>query len=385
MRPTAHYAPELVVIAGGATVAPDTVVADVTIRAGRSRFDDGLEPATCTLQIMSADPATSLVIGDDLQIMVDAAPRFTGRITEVTRAATSGSQATTYTVIGAGGISRMGRILVPLPLPAQSALERCESILTAAGYVPASYGGEEYQLAAYGAAGDAPETLAAILAACMTDTGVVIADNPDGSILVQFPDSRLSQDRFTPAPEATHVDLEWVQTDDLVNDVAIEWASDPPATATSQSSIDRFDRHSLRAQTSLADSGSATRRASSIVARLSLPVWEAGSVETWDPAVLDHGIGALVTLAPLPAAAPVSSTGSWEGVLEGWVDHYAPAQDGSGLMAGTWDLALSDRRKSSEVVVWLGVDPPTLQWSQVTPTTTWQTATSNGDLSDMGG
>ena len=385
MRPTAHYAPELVVLARGVALDAATVVADVTIRNGRSRFDDGLEPATCTLQVMSADPATQLVIGDALQIMVDGAARFTGKVAEVTRAATSGTQATTFTVMGAGGISRMGRILVPLPLPAQSAAARCEGVLGAAGYVADTYGGEEYALAAYGEAGDPPESLAAILAAAITDTGVVIADQPDGHILVQFPDSRLSQDRFTPAAEATHVDLEWVQTDDLVNDVAIEWAGTPPATATNDASIARFDRHSLRVTTSLADSGSATRRASSVVARLALPVWECGSVETWDPGILDYTIGALVTLEPLPAAAPVSSSGSWEGVLEGWTDHYAPAADGSGLLAGTWDLALSDRRKSSEVVVWMGVDPATLQWAQVTPTTAWDEATSNGDLSDMGG
>ena len=383
-HPALYYVPVVVVAVAGATLPPETVVADVTIRSGRSRFDDGLEPATCTLQIMTADAATDLVIGDALTITVDGAPRFTGRIAEVTRAATSGTQATTFTVVGAGGIARMGRILVELPLPAGSAKTRCETVLTAAGYVPDTYGGEEYGLAAYGEVGDAPQSLAAVLGAIMTDTGVVIADNPDGTIMCQFPDSRLSQDRFTPAPEATHVDLEWVQTDDLINACTVVWDADPPALATNDSSIARFDRHELQVTTTLADSGSATRRASSVVARLALPVYECGDVETWDPAVLAHTIGALVTLAPLPSSAPVPG-GTWTGVLEGWQDHYSPATDGSGALAATWDLAISDPRKSSEVLVWLGVDPDTLQWSQVYPTTAWDEAISNGDLSAMGG
>ena len=384
MRPSAHYAPEVAIHIAGVAVDPATVVADVTIRSGRSRFDDGLNPATATLLIMSADPAAALVIGDALQITVDAAPRFTGRISEVTRAATAGSQATTYTVSASGGISRMGRILVDLPLPAQSAAQRCETVLGGAGYLADVYGGEEYQLAAYGEPGDAPAAMSAILSAVMTDTAAVIADQPDGGILVQFPDSRLSQDRFTPAAEATHVDLEWTQTDDLANSVTVEWAQEPAVYASSQPSIDRFDPHELRLQTSLADVGSATRRATSLVARLALPVFECGDVETWDPAAMDHQIGALVTLTPLPAAAPPGAAG-WTGVLEGWQDSYQPAADGSGLMAGTWNLSLSDPRKSSEVVVWMGVDPETLQWAQVTAQTAWDEAVSNGDLSDMGG
>ena len=379
--PTAHYAPQVAVAVAGVTLDPDVVVADLTIRSGRARFDDGLEPATTTIDILSASVATQVTVGQDLQVVVDGGPRFTGRVAEVTRAA-AGIGQTMFTVSGAGGIARMGRILVALPLPAQSARDRCVGVLEAAGYVAECYGGDAYPLAAYGAPGDAPDTLAAVLSAAMSDTGVVIADQPDGRVLVQFPDSRLSADRFAPAPEATHVDLEWVQTDDLVNDCTVEWVGGAAVEATSPTSIDEYDLHTLRISTNLADVGSATRRATSLVARLALPVWECGDVETWDPGIRDHGIGALITLAPLPDSAPVAGD-SWTGVMEGWQDHYAPAADGSGLLAGTWDLSLSDPRKSAEVVVWSGVDPASLAWSQVIEATAWNEAVSNGDLSDL--
>jgi hypothetical protein len=371
-----RYVPAITVEIAGSPIAADLVVADLTIRSGRTRAEDGISPATATLELLTPAPAGgSISIGDLVVVGVDGRPRFTGRISEIT-SATSSSGGSLWTVVAAGGSARMGRILVDLPLAAASASGRAIALLEGAGYVADVRGGDGIGLAAYGEAGDAPVTLSSVLDAIAKDTGAVIADQPDGSILVQFLDSRLSDDRFTPDPAQTHVDVEWVQSDDLVNDCTVEYAGGA-VQADNADSIARWDPHTLRLQTGLADAAGATTRATSIVARLGSPVWECGAVETWDPLVLEHEIGAVVTLAPLPASSPVG--GSWSGVLEGWTDRYTPAADGTGELAASWQLAVSDLLHSSESVVWMDVDAD-LRWMDVDPACSWSEAVSNENL-----
>ena len=370
--------PSVSVQLNGATIDPALVVADVTIRSGRSRADDGLSASSCTVDLLTPDPAgVSVSIADQLRVVVDGQPRFQGTIGEITRASLDGGDASTYTLVAVGAIAHLPRTLITMPLPAQSARTRMQNVFATAGLPVVIEGGDSYQLAALGQAGDGPSGADAVIAAIMTDTGCIVADLGDGSVLVQFLDSRLSADVFAPDPALTHVNLEWEQTDDLVNDVTVEWPGGAPATATSPDSVTRYGKRSTSLQSGLGSLTAAQYRASTIVSRLAFPAWQVGTVETWDPAVMAHRIGAIVTLSPLPASSPVAG-GAWSGVLEGWNESYGPDADGN--LAGTWTLAVSDRAHSAETVAWQNVSPPTLQWAQVNPATSWAEAISNADL-----
>ena len=113
---TTGYA--LAVVINGTEIDPALVIADVTIRSGRTRQDDGIEPATTTIELIETTP-TGLAIGiaQVIVVTVDAAPRFTGRITEITRTPIAGEQGTTWTIVGTGQLSRLGRFLLTLRSP----------------------------------------------------------------------------------------------------------------------------------------------------------------------------------------------------------------------------------------------------------------------------
>ena len=106
----------------GVTVDPSHVLATVTIRSGRTRADDGLSPSSATIEIVTPDPAGSRgrhrrPVDDH----VNGYPRFTGRISEITRAPASDPAATSYTLVAVGAIARLPRIQIPLPLAATNA------------------------------------------------------------------------------------------------------------------------------------------------------------------------------------------------------------------------------------------------------------------------
>ena len=369
----------IVVQLNGVALAGDIVVADIAIRSGRSRADDGLAPASATIELRSPNPTgASVAISDKLTVLVDGAKRFTGRVAEVTRTTDSSDpMGSEYTVVAIGPIARLARLLVALPIAAQTAAQRATAVFAAAGIPATVLGGTTYNLAALGATGDPAIAADQVLGSIMNDTAAVIFDKGDGSIIVQFPESRISGDVWTPDPAKTQVELSWDQTDDLVNDATVTYGTGTGSSvnATSPASITTHDRHAVRLSTGLADVGSATRRANSMVARLADPAWEAGGVSTWDQTFRAHTVGAVVTLAPLPPSAPMA--GSWTGILEGWVEHYEPGTDGQ--LIGTYELALSDRQHSAETLIWSAAAPAE-HWNTVNPATSWTEVLSNADL-----
>lgn len=375
--------PSVVVSLNGAAIAPELVIADVAIRSGRTRSDDGLSASSATVELLTPDPAgVAVSIADTLGVVVDGNARFEGRISEITRATgLEDPNSSRYTLIAVGPIARLPRVQIAMPLAAGSARARMLAVFQAAGIPVVVEGGDAYQLAALGVAGDPPSGADQVVGAIMNDTGCVVADLGDGSVLAQFLDSRLSEDVWRPDPALTHVELAWEQTDDLVNDITVEWPGGAAVASSSSGSIAQYERHAATLNTGLGTLGAAQQRAASIIARLAYPAWQIGAVETWDQTVMAHRIGAIVTLAPLPASSPVTA-GAWSGVLEGWTEQYGP--DASGQLAGTWTLAISDRAHSAESVAWANVSPPALKWNQVNPNTSWSEAVSNGDLSIPG-
>lgn len=370
--------PDVSVSLNGLELDRALVIADVAIRSGRTRSDDGLQAASATVELLAPDPAgVTVSIADTLQIVVDGHKRFTGDVSEITRASLDDPNESRYTLVGVGSISHLPRVQIPMPRPAETAAARAAAVFAAAGITVEIEGGASYHLAALGQAGDGPSGADQIVSAIMSDTGCVVADLGDGSVLVQFLDSRLSEDIWQPDPELTHVELAWEQSDDLVNDITVEWPGGAAATNSSPASVTQYGRRATALSTGLGTLADAQHRATSIIARLAIPAWNVGSVDTWDPTAMAHRIGAIVTLAPLPPSSPIAGS-SWSGVLEGWSETYGP--DADGRLAGTWTLALSDRAHSAETVAWANVSPASLTWAQVNPGTSWAEAVSNGDL-----
>jgi hypothetical protein len=354
------------------------VVADVVVRSGRARADDGLEAASATVELVDDDPAATFhfAIADPVEIKANGGSRFNGRVAEMTL--DSAQSPAHMTVVAIGNIAYLDRVSIPLPIPAETADLRAGRVLAAAGLAYTLAGGASYRLAAYGADGDSPAGADEVLGQVMTDTGAVVQDLGTGGVLVQFPDGRTGSERWTPDPAKTHVALQWEQTDDLVNDITVTFPGGS-SSASSSASIDKYGRHATVLQTQLADSAVAYRRASSIASRLGYPAWALGSAETWDDTFFAHGVGAIVTLGPLPESSPVAGP-SWDGVLEGWTETYAPGVDDPTVIVGTYDLAIGDLRHSTQTVVWLAVQPTTLQWHAVDPATSWFEAVTNDDL-----
>jgi hypothetical protein len=366
----------IVVTIGGVAVAPDLVVADVTIRSGRQRADDGLEPASATIELLETDIGSiNVALAQTLVVTINGAPRFTGRVTEITRTPI-GATGSSWTIVGMGNISRLARFLLALPLPAETATARAERVLTAIGFAHTTTGGGAYTVGPYGQAGDPPATADQILGQLVTDTGVILQDMGDGSILAQFMDSRLSEDQWTPDPAITSTELAFAQSDDLVNDAAVHWTGGT-VTASNPASVAQYEKRSISLDTQLNDAGSAQNRANSIIARLAVPAWAIDTLTTWDAAFFDHHVGAIVNVGPLPAGSPVMSP--WSGVMEGWTEHYQPSTDGSGRVLGSFLVALGDTQHSSEILTWQGTDPD-FKWNTIDQTVTWQEAISNGDL-----
>lgn len=372
---------QLAVLINGAVIDAALVVADVTIRSGRTRQDDGIEPATATIELLEhATTGLAVGIAQTLAVTVDGgdgpAPRFTGRVTEITRTPIQGEDGSTWTIVAAGQLSRLGRFLLALPLPAETAAARAQRVINAVGFVAVVQGGAGLSVADYGVAGDSPAAADSILSDLIRDTGVVVADLGDGSILCQFGDGRLSEDKWTPDPLITNADLSFAQTDDVINDARVSWTGGL-VTATSPGSIADYDHRALVVDTALNTLGAAQSRASSIIARLAYPAWAIEALTTYDRTFLDHGIGALVNVGPIPAGAPVESP--WTGVMEGWSEHYQPSTDGTNRILGVFVVALGDLQHSAEVIHWAGVTP-SLHWNTTDPATDWTEAISNAAL-----
>ena len=361
---------------GGTTVPGDVVLADVALRSGRQRSDDGLNTATATVDFLTATPGGLVIaIAQTLQVLVNGTSRFIGKISEITMQETADGPIA-YTVVAAGNIAQLERWTIPVPIVAETAAARAQRAITAAGFTATIQGGTTYNMGIFGKAGDAPASAADILSALMSDTGAVVADTGSGAILAQFPEARISGDKFTPDPHLTHVDVQFEMTDDLVNEAIIQYAG-TTYTAQNTGSITAYGKHSISLTTGLADVGSATRRGGSIVSRLGIPAWQVGSVMTWDEAALAHGVGAIVSLSPLPVESPVA--GSFVGVLEGWVGRYQPLGDGSQTLAGSWELYISDQRHAAEALIWSAANPAE-KWNTVLPATQWGQVISNANL-----
>ena len=141
---------------GGATVPGDVVLADVALRSGRQRSDDGLNTATATVDFLTATPGGLVIaIAQTLQVLVNGTSRFIGKISEITMQETADGPIA-YTVVAAGNIAQLERWTIPVPIVAETAAARAQRAITEAGFTATIQGGTTYNMGFLGKLGTPP-------------------------------------------------------------------------------------------------------------------------------------------------------------------------------------------------------------------------------------
>lgn len=353
----------------GVELDPLEILAAVTIRHGRSSIDDGLVASTATLRIVGVTPerVAAFAAGDPLDLLLaDNVPRFRGRVSDA-KLAEEGLE-----VVAVSSLAWYGNRPIGLGAwPSESWLDRLFRILEEAGL---SAGLEWREILGTWAAqpsewnvgygmdqrvlvqGDFSTVLSARAAGETTlanylggsfrvSVPAAIATLPDGRILVQ----RLS---IRPATFSIPLDLdpdlvafapEFTQTDDVVNEVSVEWESGTE-TAEDAASVARFGPRPESLRTELHVAADAEDLAATRIAARSFPRWRAEPVELLE---LEDAItiGTLVQIDELPEWAPEQglswvAAGRYAGNVEGWEDRLEA--DGRGGLEWNQQLHLSD-------------------------------------------
>jgi hypothetical protein len=372
------------VLLNGADLELEDVFAELTIRHGRGSVDDGPMASTATLRLVNLERelVAAFSAGDTLELLLAAdVPRFRGRVTD---AAVGEDGLSIVAVSSMSWLSR--RIVGGSDWPAESWHARLVRVFQDAGIllawaeIPGTWAEHAGSWLDAGIAGrltieeddagpmlaarvSSTETLGGYLAGEFRESEPAVAANlPDGTVLVQQLAARAAKAELEPDPNLVAFPPEWTQTDEVENDLTLDYDTGT-VYAQNADSIERFELRPNQITTALVSSVNASELAALRVARRGFPRWNAQTIELLElePAL---SIGTPVRLHELPAWAPASA---YLGIVEGWEDHIAPADDGS--LAWTMVLYLSDPRLSGGFgVLWFTVNPAET-WSTAPPAT----------------
>jgi hypothetical protein len=361
----------------GAAVPFAGVLADVTIRHGRTGYFDSPSPSTCTLTFVGVDRSFTRKFRLGSELVVTAtdgeteAPRFTGRLTdatlvldELTANAVASSRTFSGYTIGAGD------------WPAEPWSSRVARAFDEAGIGDAlvlELGLFDPLLVAR--VGE-PVTLLDYLGALVAMVDAATADLEDGRTLVQAIDSRSQANRYALDPAEVGFAPDWTIQLPESNIVAVSYgdpASSSSVTVRDQASVDELGPITATIATTVADLADATSIGNQRLARNAYPHWAIGD------APLLYGrrlpIGSPLELSELPSSAPASP---WTPILEGWTDRVV--SNGEEL-TWTMELALSDPLLSGLTLAWEGIPvEPDYLWETIDQTVAWRDALSLGDL-----
>lgn len=369
------------VLLAGADVDLATVFASVTIRHGRESPDEGPLASTATLSLVGVtrDLVAGFRVGDPLDVLLaDDEPRFRGRITDASL--TDGALA----ILAVSSLSWLSRRKVgTVDYPAEPWSDRIVRVFREAGALTrwmdlqGTWAGTSGATWSHPVDPDAltlevgvndPElaarpaketTLGQYLGELAQDEPAAIANLADGSILVQALTARRAFAEHELAAADVAFAPAFTQTDDVTNDVTVEWDGGTIA-AEDPVSIARYEDRPADLRTELAVEADASRRAAHMIARGSQPDWLVGGA---DLLVLDTaiGIGTPVRISELPEWAPADS---YLGMVEGWTDQVEPNE--SGELEWTMAIALSAPRLSGYGLTWAAA---ARTWADADPAT----------------
>lgn len=359
----------------GVAIANADVLADITIRHGRTGYFDSPSASTCQLTILGVERSDtkSIRLGRELKVFATdgatIAPRFTGRNTD---ASLDGDE---LTVIAVGYLSTLsGYVIGTGNYPEEAWTARVTRAFTDAGLAARLVLQAPNADPVLWARTAAPVTLDSYLSELCEAIGATVADLPDGRILVQPISYRSLTAPVDLSPSEVAYAPQWLQDLPGCNRVTVAYGN-PNAqaflTREDAASIALYGPRPASITTPLRDVVSAASMAEAIIARQAYARWT--TPETTLIIGRRLSIGDAVKLRSLPASAPFDP---WYPMLEGWTDSIV--SDGDGM---TWTMALmlSDAMLSGVAMRWMDVPAP-LTWATVNPTLQWRDALSPGDL-----
>jgi hypothetical protein len=399
---------------GGSSVALSQIEYAIQITHGRSSVTDSPNASTASLTFIGRDNVMpSIGVAQTLNIKAYSKDRFTGRITDLTVTHIEPGFARIQ-IQAIGKVSRLGTKTVGFDnFPQENAHGRALSIMQLSGEDYLVEGGYDMELNAFSAN---DENILQLLSAIADDVGAAVVDTPDGKILVQYYDSRGTNDYYEKWNDQGNAKwsqqtLRWVdrqaisptagiplQLDgdsviyepiwrtnsaSIINKVVLGYDGSHLYTVQDTASQTSFGLRTLSRDTELHDLASATLRAGQLLNRQSQPRWSMGSVEIWMENVTDTikrdkllalTCGNRVVIDSLPRPAPYET---WVGVVEGWGETYTGYQNGEGTHRLT--LALSDPFASYAGITWNAV-PITYKWNTINSTVIWANAITQQNL-----
>lgn len=399
---------------GGSSVPLSKIEYSIQITHGRSSVTDSPNASTANLTFIQRDTIMPTIgVAQTINIKAYGKDRFTGRITDLAVSHIENGFAQ-ISIQAIGKVSRLGTKTVGFDtFPQENAHGRALSIMQLSGEDYRIEGGYDMELNAF-AAND--ENILQLLSSMADDVGAAIVDTPDGKILVQYYDSRGSNDYYEKWEDQGNAKwsqqtLRWVDRQaisptagiplpldgetviyepiwrtnsaSIINKVILGYDGSSVYTVQDTASQTDYGLRTLSRDTELHDLASATLRAGQLLNRQSQPRWSMGSVEIWMENVTDTiqrdkllalTCGNRVLINDLPRPAPYET---WVGVVEGWGETYTAYQNGEGTHRLT--LALSDPFASYAGITWNAV-PITYKWNTINTSVIWANAITQDNL-----
>ena len=359
----------------GVAIALAGVVADVVVHRGRDSVS--AEPTADTCQMTFHDVAKAFVdafdVGQSLVLNVrDGAgpelPRFAGRITDASL------DDDELTVIGAGLLSTLrGFEIGASSWPAEAWSARVTRVFTEAGLASLLelHADPTFDplISARDSATAGTTTLADYLAFLAPMIGALVADKPDGGIVVQAIGARRLEDEVELAPADVAYVPRWEEERPAGNIVTVRYQADQGASVTVQddASIGRYGERPVTIDTAFQNASDATTRAQTALTRGAYSHWTMPSAPILRG--LDLKLGVPVVVSSLPPAAPHDP---WTPVVEGWTDTITGDD-------WTMELALSDPLVSGLALPWDAIPVADL-WTTIDQATAWADALTLDDL-----
>lgn len=399
---------------GGLAVALKDIEYAIQITHGRSNVTDSPNASTASLTFIGRETTMpSIGVAQTINVKAYGKDRFTGRITDLSVSHVQDGFAR-ITLQAIGKVSRLGTKTVGFDtFPQENAHARALSIMQLSGEDYRIEGGYDMELNSFSAN---DENILQLLSGIADDIGAAVVDTPDGKILVQYYDSRGSNDYYEKWEDQGNAKwsqqtLRWVDRQaisptagiplpldgdsviyepiwrtnsaSIINKVVLGYDGSAVYTVQDTASQTDYGLRTLSRDTELHDLASATLRAGQLLNRQSQPRWSMGSVELWMENVTDTvkrdkllalTCGNRVVIDSLPRPSPYET---WVGVVEGWGETYTGYQDGEGTHRLT--LALSDPFASYAGITWNAV-PITYKWNTINSTVIWANAITQQNL-----
>ena len=353
----------------------------MTLHRGRDSIND--EPMADTLQVTFHNVDRAFVsdfdIGQALALTVrDGAgpiiPRFSGRVTDASL------DDDELTVIATGLVSTLRRYQIgTVNWPAETWSARVTRCFTEAGLAGLLelHPDPDFDplLAARDAATAGPTTLGDYLAFLAPMIGALVADRPNGNVLVQAIGARTLEAAVAIDPADVAYAPVWQEQNPGGNIVTVTYQADQGASVTVEdsASVAKYGEFPVTVDTSFQNATDATTRANERLYRSAYTHWEMPAAPILRGMELQ--LGAPVILTGLPDSAPFEP---WTPLVEGWTDT---------ISGDRWDMALSlsDPLISGVTLPWDSVplDPLVYAWSTIDPATDWVHALTLDDL-EMG-